>query len=406
MPLRRRLALLLAVAALPLALWLALPRLSQGAPSERSARAVERRIDATQAEIARNRQRDQVLTTDISRWSSRIAALEGSIAALRAREAAIQAQLGTKEAELHEIQAELRAERARLQRLRRELAHARAVLARRLVEIYKAADPDVVTVVLDADGFADLLERGEFLQRINAQDARILLAVRRAKAASEAAARRLAGLERRLLDVTAEVRAKRDEVARTRAALEQQQAGYRAVRAQRRALLARVRGARSELLEDLGALRAQQARIQRALLRAQERASGLPTGSIRRGSSGMIWPVNGPITSPFCEVRAWERCHPGVDIGVGSGTPIRAALPGRVIIASWQGGYGNYTCIQHTRTLSTCYAHQSRYATSVGASVRQGQVIGYVGNTGFSFGAHLHFEVRVNGAVTNPLNYL
>ena len=70
------------------------------------------------------------------------------------------------------------------------------------------------------------------------------------------------------------------------------------------------------------------------------------------------------------------------------------------------GGYGNFTCIQHTGALSTCYAHQSRFATSLGASVSQGQVIGYVGCTGLCFGAHLHFEVRVNGAVTNPLNYL
>ena len=70
------------------------------------------------------------------------------------------------------------------------------------------------------------------------------------------------------------------------------------------------------------------------------------------------------------------------------------------------GGYGNYTCISHTATLSTCYAHQSRFATSLGANVSQGQIIGYSGCTGLCFGAHLHFEVRINGAVTNPLNYL
>jgi murein DD-endopeptidase MepM/ murein hydrolase activator NlpD len=70
------------------------------------------------------------------------------------------------------------------------------------------------------------------------------------------------------------------------------------------------------------------------------------------------------------------------------------------------GGYGNFTCIQHTASLSTCYAHQSRFATSAGASVKQGQVIGYVGCTGRCFGDHLHFETRVNGAVVNPMNYL
>jgi murein DD-endopeptidase MepM/ murein hydrolase activator NlpD len=70
------------------------------------------------------------------------------------------------------------------------------------------------------------------------------------------------------------------------------------------------------------------------------------------------------------------------------------------------GGYGNYTCIQHTGSLSTCYAHQSRFGTSNGAAVQQGQVIGYVGSTGHSTGAHLHFEVRVNGSPVNPLGFL
>jgi murein DD-endopeptidase MepM/ murein hydrolase activator NlpD len=70
------------------------------------------------------------------------------------------------------------------------------------------------------------------------------------------------------------------------------------------------------------------------------------------------------------------------------------------------GGYGNFTCVGHSASLATCYAHQSSIATSQGASVRKGDVIGYVGNTGHSFGAHLHFEVRINGAPQNPLSYL
>jgi murein DD-endopeptidase MepM/ murein hydrolase activator NlpD len=123
----------------------------------------------------------------------------------------------------------------------------------------------------------------------------------------------------------------------------------------------------------------------------------------------MIWPVSGPITSPYCERRSYEACHPGLDIGAPEGTPIRAAADGRVVLlqpTAQSGGYGNYTCVQHTATVSSCYAHQRRFGTSIGARVRQGQVIGYVGNTGRSFGPHLHFEARVSGAIANPLNYL
>jgi murein DD-endopeptidase MepM/ murein hydrolase activator NlpD len=117
----------------------------------------------------------------------------------------------------------------------------------------------------------------------------------------------------------------------------------------------------------------------------------------------MIWPVDGPISSPFG--MRWGRLHAGIDISVPAGTPIRAADDGSVAMAAPTGGYGNYTCIDHGGGLSTCYAHQSRFAVTSG-SVSQGQVIGYVGCTGSCYGDHLHFEVRVNGSPTDPLGYL
>jgi murein DD-endopeptidase MepM/ murein hydrolase activator NlpD len=105
----------------------------------------------------------------------------------------------------------------------------------------------------------------------------------------------------------------------------------------------------------------------------------------------------------------WGRMHEGVDIAVPAGTPIVAAASGTVILMqsdASSGGYGNYTCIDHGGGLSSCYAHQSSFATSSGASVGQGDVIGYVGCTGHCYGDHLHFEVRVNGAAVDPMGYL
>jgi murein DD-endopeptidase MepM/ murein hydrolase activator NlpD len=107
---------------------------------------------------------------------------------------------------------------------------------------------------------------------------------------------------------------------------------------------------------------------------------------------GLIWPVKGMITGVFGEDRGDHR-HTGLDIAAPSGTPIKAAASGTVILLGSQGGYGNFTCLRHA-ALVTCYAHQSSFATVYGASVRQGQTIGRVGNTGHSSGAHLHFEVR------------
>ena len=81
---------------------------------------------------------------------------------------------------------------------------------------------------------------------------------------------------------------------------------------------------------------------------------------------------------------------------------MRAAACGTVSLAGQQSGYGNIMCITHTSQFSTCYAHLSRFGTSTGAQVQQGQVIGYVGCTGNCTGPHLHFETRVGGVAQQP----
>jgi murein DD-endopeptidase MepM/ murein hydrolase activator NlpD len=111
-----------------------------------------------------------------------------------------------------------------------------------------------------------------------------------------------------------------------------------------------------------------------------------------RPSDRLSWPLHGSVTGRFGEPRAGHM-HEGLDIPMPHGAPIRAAAAGTVVMREWQDGYGRYTCIAH-RTLTTCYAHQSRFRTRLGARVRRGQVIGYVGSTGATAVNHLHFEVR------------
>jgi murein DD-endopeptidase MepM/ murein hydrolase activator NlpD len=102
----------------------------------------------------------------------------------------------------------------------------------------------------------------------------------------------------------------------------------------------------------------------------------------------------------------WGTLHPGIDIGVPTGTPIHAAGSGTVVWCGWMSGYGNLVMIDHHNGLATLYGHQSRIAASCGEQVVTGQVIGYVGCTGFCTGPHLHFEVRLNGTPVDPLGYL
>ena len=373
------------------------------APLPGESAPLKQRISKTRNAIEGKKSKEGVLTTQITAYGLRINSLQADISQLSKRQATIERSLDAQRAELLQIRGRLKAARDRLARLRGRLLEAQQTLAARLVEIYKADQPDILTVVLEADGFDDLLTRTEFLDRIGRQDRRIIVRVRDLKAQVTKQANELAGLDRRQAIVVAGIQSKRDAVASSKGRLESRRSDLAAASGARRQALRSIREDRRGLEKHLASLEAASAAVE-SRLRAASGGGGNPAGPIRRGSGNFIWPVNGPLTSPFGP--RWGRLHAGVDISAPGGTPIRAAASGRVVIAAMQGGYGNYTCIQHGGALSTCYAHQSRLGTTQGASVRQGQVMGYVGNTGNSFGNHLHFEVRLNGSPVDPLGYL
>jgi murein DD-endopeptidase MepM/ murein hydrolase activator NlpD len=349
---------------------------------------LQTRLDSKQSELDAQEQRKGVLSTELSRYNEQLDQLAAEVAVLRNREAIVQA-------ELDRVQAQLRREKDRLETLKGRLRSSLNVLRERLVSIYRSDQPDVLTVMLESDGFDDLISRYEFLRRIEEQDASIVGRVRGLRNESRSTVARIEAARD-------EIAAKKAELERTRVQLEAREAELDAVRDQKAVALDEVHSDIEKLEGDIGDIQGQiQAQIQAA---SSTPTDPLPAGPIQGGSGGWIWPVNGTVSSPFG--WRWGRMHEGIDIAVAAGTPIRAAQAGRVILAAPTGGYGNYTCIDHGDGLSSCYAHQSSYATSVGASVAQGDVIGYVGCTGSCFGDHLHFEIRVNGAAVDPLGYL
>ncbi|HXB62475.1 MAG TPA: M23 family metallopeptidase [Acidobacteriaceae bacterium] len=123
-----------------------------------------------------------------------------------------------------------------------------------------------------------------------------------------------------------------------------------------------------------------------------------------------LWPVQGPITSSFGEredpFNGEGAFHKGIDISAAYGTPIRAAADGVVESATMEGGYGRQVLLDHGHDLKTLYAHMSGFTVTQGQSVIRGQVIGYVGSSGRSTGAHLHYEVQIHGTPVNPHKYL
>lgn len=118
-----------------------------------------------------------------------------------------------------------------------------------------------------------------------------------------------------------------------------------------------------------------------------------------------IWPTYGDVSSRF----GWRwggDWHPGIDIANDYGTPIVSAAAGTVVYSGWYSGYGKMIQIDHHNGIVTAYAHCSELLVNVGEGVKKGDTIAYMGSTGYSTGPHLHYEVRVNGTVVNPANFL
>ena len=353
------------------------------------AQDLQSQLDQREAELSEQRDRKGVLSSELAEYNAQVDQLAGEVAILRNREAIVVA-------ELRQVQARLNREKHQLEVYRAQLRRSLNVLRNRLVGIYRAGQADFMTVMLESDGFDDLLSRYEYLRRIEEQDSSIVSRVRDLRNGT------IATVDRVTEDRN-EIESKKAELVRTRTQLEAREAELAAARDTKAAALDEVTADIDHLEEDVSDLQDQiQQQLQQAS--ATPGVTPLPAGPVQGASGGWIWPVNGTVTSPFG--WRWGRMHEGIDIGAAEGTPIHAAKPGSVVIAAYTGGYGNYTCVDHGGGLSSCYAHQSSYAVSPGDSVEQGEVIGYVGNTGASMGAHLHFEIRVNGAAVDPLGYL
>ncbi len=354
--------------------------------------------EATLSEI---REHKGVLTTTISAYRERIERLTGEVAALRRQEAEVRARLAAKQAQLNHAVAELDTAKKHLAVVRARLRRALVALRERLVAIYQTGTPDVLSVIVEAGGYEELLNRSEYLDRINGLDEAVVSRVRELRDQVKRTVARLRTAKQRIEATRDAIAAEEQALVGARSAVQGRQAKLVAARRGREAALDRIGEHEHKVEGELAELSAEIA----AQLQSTSSAP-LPAGPVRYGSGQLIWPVDGPVVSGFGP--RWGSMHEGIDIAAPAGTPIRAADAGSVVLLqseSGSGGYGNFTCLDHGGGLQTCYAHQSSFAVTSG-SVSQGDVIGYVGCTGHCYGDHLHFEVRISGAPTDPLGYL
>jgi murein DD-endopeptidase MepM/ murein hydrolase activator NlpD len=356
------------------------------------------KLGRLQARISAARAKEARLTQQISSVTADIRSLEAKVGDVSQKLSILERDLELHQRRLDKLNALYAFETERLTFLRRAYAKAVHELNLRMIDIYETQDPTLVEVIIESDSFQDALDRIHYLDAIAQQDKHIAARVRQARDEVHATRERTKKVRARVHSETQVVAVRTAQQREVRDRLLASQSNLAGKRSKQKGELASTRAQEKEWIAEANTLAAEDAGIRGRLAAAQGSSDSTPS------ASGLIWPVSGPVVSVFG--YRWGRLHAGIDIAVPYGTPIHAAAAGTVVLAGWVGGYGNYTCIDHGGGMATCYAHQSAYAVSQGASVGQGQLIGYVGCTGHCFGPHLHFEVRINGAPVDPLGYL
>ena len=366
--------------------------------------AIDARLQAVQAKIARAEQRERELAADIASVNGQIRDLASQVGVVSVRLAPLERDLALHKEKLDRLNELYRLQTQRFEFYRHEYDALIERLGNRLIDLYEGGELGSLEVLLSARSFSDLISQADYVQAVGVQDKNIAGQVGTAKQRVHQQRehtkrfRALAAAETRTIAIrTGQVRALRDQLLASKDRLA-------AARSAKRESLRNVAESKQEYLHEAAGLAQASASLSSQIQSAQSSNSYSPPGDTTPSAAGFIWPVNGPVTSGFG--MRWGRMHEGIDIGVGSGTPIHAAASGRVIYSGWMDGYGNLVAIDHGRGISTAYGHQSSIAVGNGQIVTQGQVIGYVGCTGHCFGPHLHFEVRINGSPVDPLGYL
>lgn len=292
--------------------------------------------------------------------------------------------------EISEAEVQIDATQMEIDNKQRDLEGRMAIFSTRLKEIYQYGDVDFLEVLMQASDLTDFLSRFEYLRYIAENDQKLLEEV--------------TALKQSLEDQKAVLVAQKEDL-ETKKKSHETKINELEIAGQEKEVIA------AQIQDELD--------LQYAALDAVEEESNKIASQIRRlqtssgkAPSALAWPCPSSkrITSDYGPrvhpIKKTKSTHTGIDIGASSGSAIEAAADGTVIAAAYNSAYGYYIIVDHGGGLSTMYAHMSAFISKEGDVVTTGQPIGKVGSTGLSTGPHLHFEVRVNGAHTNPRPYL
>jgi len=264
------------------------------------------------------------------------------------------------------------------------------LLKTRLRVMYENSDFTYIDTLVQSKSVIDFFERLELMSTISKKDKEIIESIKQAK-------RDIAFKRQLAIGQKEQVQAKADETLKTINNLTASRASLDNQIKEINARLKKIEEEEDKLISQSNALVNQIKNLQKS-------------GAYAGGSMTWPCPSSKTISSYYGNrlhpILKKYKMHTGIDISAKQGASIVAANKGTVIMAGWQSGYGYTVVVDHGGGITTLYAHCSKILVSVGQNVKAGETIAKVGSTGMSTGPHLHFEVRKNGATTNPLNYV
>jgi len=328
----------------------------------------------------------------------RLDSLSLQLVASRAKLAAIDAQLSV-------VSAALRETSGQLEVLLGVLESQQAQVDQHIADIYINAPTGYSQALSQSQDFADVVTANQFAGSVMRNDANVMLKLEQTKAQVESQRNDIATHQAAILKARTAQAAELQQIANIQSQVATTRAQQRTLMANQSNLLHQVNGQRTAYVKAIQELQREN-NLLSAIIRGAQRGQ-----RVIQGVGGYLkWPVSGPITSPFGwrihPIYGYRSFHTGIDIGVPMGTIVKAARYGKVIYTGYNGAFGLVVIIDHGNSLATMYAHLSRVFVSAGQSVRTLQSIAASGNTGWSTGPHLHFQVDLQGTPVNPISWL